>query len=476
MHRRRQLICRCLLAVATFVAGGAAAGATTVSALPFSFVANDYMVRELDPQDRPYGGQGILPREDTGPHDADGVRMRLVRGRLYDFPRGQATYGLRNLGSYLATGDAFYLDRALAQARRLRATHVEAGEAWYYPNTPSKGRHGIGSEYLVAPYYGALAQGRVLHFLCRLAAVTGDDTWADAADHTFASFLRPGPRPGPYVVNVDAHHYYWLQEWPWGNGLPPDYTFNGHNSAVYGLYEYYVLTHDERALSLFCGAATTTEHYAAVFRQPRWISLYCLEHRWVNARYHRLHAKQLLVLYRMTGAVGFARAADAFEDDYPDPRVAGRLRILPGAYTVLRFDAADRVVASRRILMGRTLTMAVRLRQRHRGRGVFLRMSAGPAPGYWIAERPDRVCIPGVVVRHSYDPSRSVRLAPDGTYAAVRFDDEGRVVDRVQLEVGDALILAVNQRATVNGSLRVRVCEGEFTGYWVRLGDGVRLF
>lgn len=455
---------------------GPSGGAAFVSELPFSFLAEDFEVRELEPRDRPYGGQAVLPRRDSGPHDAQGVRMRRVRGRLYDFPRGQATYGLRNLGSYLATGDDFYLDRALAQARRLRDIHVAAGDAWYYPNAPSKGRHGIGEERIVAPYYGALAQGRVLHFLCRLAAVTGDAAWAGAAEHTFLSFLRPGPRPGPFVVSVDAHRYYWLQEWPWGDGLRPDYTFNGHNSAVYGLYEYYLLAHDTRALALFRGAATTTTHYVPAFRRPDWISYYCLEHRWMNARYHRLHVKQLLVLYRMTGAVAFARAADRLEDDFPNPRVTGRLHVLPGAYTALRFDAADHAISARSLVVRHTLTMTARLRQRHRGRGIFLLMTAGPAAGCWIAERPDRVYVRGVVVRHSYDPTRSIRLAPGSSYTAVRLGDDGRVVDRVHLQVEDAMVLAVNQRATVNGSPRARVCEGDLTGYWLRLGDGVRMF
>jgi hypothetical protein len=475
MGGRRLFAWMCvLIALPAAVAGIAARPAAAGSDLSFSFVAKAYEVRELDPSDRPYGKQVPLPRQDDSPHDAEGVRMRLVQGRMYDFPRGQATYGLRNLGAYLATGDSFFLDRALAQARRLRDTRVVVDDAWYYPNAPSKGRHGIGTEPIIAPYYGALAQGRVLHFLCRLATVTGDAIWREAADHTFLSLLRPGPRPGPYVVNVDPRHYFWLQEWPW-EGLRPDYTFNGHNSAIYGLYEYYLLTHDERAQALFRGAATTTEHYAAVFRQPGWVSFYCLEHRGENTRYHRLHTKQLLAIYRLTGAVAFARASDAFEDDYPNPKVDGDLRILPGAYTALRFDTADRVIASRTVIVRHTLTMPAKWRQRHRGRGIFFFMTGGPAPGFWIAEHHDRVYVRGVVVRHTYDPNRSVRLAA-GAYTATQLDDAGRVVDRMQFAVDDPIIVAANQRAIVNGSLRVRLCEGDLTGYWVRLGTGVRLF
>ena len=82
-----------------------------------------------------------------------------------------------------------------------------------------------------APYYSALAEGRVLLLFSRLALLTGAQEWRDAADHTFAAFLRPGPRDdGLYVVDVDAAGYYWLQEWPW-KGMQPDCTLNGHNSS-----------------------------------------------------------------------------------------------------------------------------------------------------------------------------------------------------------------------------------------------------
>lgn len=82
-------------------------------------------------------------------------------------------------------------------------------------------------------------------FLSRLAEMTGSPRWREAADHTFLAFLRPGPCSGPYVVRVDARGYYWLEEWPWA-GMKPDATLNGHNSSAFGLYEYHMVTGDER--------------------------------------------------------------------------------------------------------------------------------------------------------------------------------------------------------------------------------------
>ena len=84
------------------------------------------------------------------------------------------------------TDDTFYLDRSLAQAQRLRDTRVVAGDAWYFPNRPSKQRHGKPGEFIAAPYYSALAQGRVLMFFSRLAEVTGSRSGA-----------TPPTRPSP---------------------------------------------------------------------------------------------------------------------------------------------------------------------------------------------------------------------------------------------------------------------------------------
>ena len=352
-------------------------------------------MRDLNPGARPYAVSAAIPRVDSGVHDRHGVRMRRAHGVLYDFPRGQATYGLLNLSSYVATDDAFYLDRALAQAQRLRATRVAAGEAWYFPNRPSKHRHGEPGEFIAAPYYSALAQGRVLMFFSRLAEVTGLGTWRDAADHTFASFLRAGPRSGPYVVNVDSRGCLWLQEWPWP-GMRPDDTFNGHNSAAFGVYEYWHLTKDATALEVFQGAATTSQLYAGSFRNAGWLSFYCLAHHVVNPFYHNYHVGQLLELYRMTGAVAFARYADQFSSDYPRPGLATSMTVEPGRYAALRFDGAGNVVERRTVTARRAVTTRVDAPPAHgpRRRGLPAgrrravgRLVAGGAAGQGVRGR-----------------------------------------------------------------------------------------
>ena len=444
-------------------------------AAALSFRAYPYDLRDLKLAARPYAVSKILPRADPGIHDKYGVRMRRAAGVLYDFPRGQSTYGLLNLSSYIVSDDAFYLDRALAQARRLRDIRVVAGEAWYYPNRPSKHRHGNSGEFIPAPYYSALSQGRVLMFFSRLAEVTGDAVWRDAADHTFLSFLRVGPRSGPYCVNVDSRDCLWLQEWPWP-GMEPDDTFNGHNSAAFGVYEYWHLTGDAQALDVFRGAATTAQVYAGTFRNNGWVSFYCLAHRDLNPYYHNYHVGQLLELYRMTGAVQFARSADAFSADYPRPGLATSMTVEPGSHVVVQFGASGAVVA-RKTVTARTVvqTRTTRRERKVRGGDVYLRVAAGPWAGWWLAEQPGKVFADGAVVLRGYDPARSVRLLAGRRYRAVLLDKRGRVAGIKALVPGAPLSLGVNAGATVEGYPSVRIAEGELAKYWLRLTSGAQL-
>jgi hypothetical protein len=458
--------------------GVSAAGtrALAVPGIPFRFRADAFTLRDLGLTDRPFSGSGVVPREDNGIHDEEGVRMRRIRGKLYDFPRGQASYGIDNLNSYRLTGDQFYLDRALLQANRLIAYHDEGGEAWYYPNYPSKYRHGRPGEFIQAPYYSALPQGRILLFFARLAEMTGQEKWRAAADHTFLAFLRRGPTSGPYILNVDSAGYYWLQEWPWA-GMQPDCTLNGHISSLYGLFEYAMVTGDARAKALFRGAVTTVKRYLPQFRRDGWVSCYCLAHRSTNANYHAMHVGQLLGIYKMTGAPLFARAADTFSNDYPKPNVEGRLLVQPGRYTAVRVDETGRVLARRQVRITRTTSWPASLRQRlWRRSPIHLRVASGALAGWWLPEHAGSVHLVGVAARHGYAPSRTLRISAGESCVALLFNEKSSVTARARVDTTNDVRLKVDRRAVINGHDRVRVSGGDLDGYWLKLRRGLRLY
>jgi hypothetical protein len=203
-----------LLAVLTAATLGAVAPAALASTQPssepraasaeqpaaanvgFSFKSNAYPMRDLTPAQRPFYSPSVLPRIDKGTHDAGGVRMRLIDGVLYDHPGAAANYGVWNLNSYRVTGDDFFLQRAEAQAQRLIDIRDGADDgAWYYPNSYARDRHGVPGELVTPPWYSAMAQGLALTLFSRLSEITGDETWTNAADHTFLSYQGRGGAP-----------------------------------------------------------------------------------------------------------------------------------------------------------------------------------------------------------------------------------------------------------------------------------------
>lgn len=479
-----------LLAVLTLATLGAAAPAAPASTQPssgpqpaaaeqpaasvgFSFKSDAYSVRDLTPAERPFYSPTVLSRVDRGTHDGSGVRMTRINGVLYDHPGAAANYGIWNLNSYRVTGDDFFLHRAEVQARRLvDIRDVADNGGWYYPNSYARDRHGVPGELVTPPWYSAMAQGLALTLFSRLSETTGDPTWTNAADHTFLSYLRPGPRSGPYTVNVDGNGYYWLQEWPWPN-MTPDRTLNGHTFSTFGLYEYYRLTGDSRALALFRGAATTVAHYLPAFRQSGWISCYCLTHRGTNSKYHEIHVGQLLQLYTITGNVQFARDADLLESDYPRPAISGLIHVAPGTYTALRFHAGP--AASRKLRVTSTTRFRVSLRIRIRGRkSLYFRISSGSLSGWYLPEIPGHVYRPGIVVSHGYDPDRLLTFA-GGSYTGFKYSPSGSVTRRVTVQVAAGTTALAGSAAVASGYRAALCTDGPLAGSWVRLQKGVTL-
>ena len=432
--------------------------------LPFRFRVGDIGLRDLDPSTLPLLDAGRpIPKADGDVHDAQGVRMFWYGGRLHNHPVGQTVFGLRNLRSYMLTHDAFYLRRAQAQAQRLIDRRRVVGSAWFYPyDFP----FGIMTR---TPWYSGMSQGLSLPLLAGLFQVTHDTIYQQAAQATMASFLRLGPSAAPWVANVDANGYLWLQEYP---ASSPDYTLNGFIYASIGLYDYYRTSGDRRALELFKGAATTVLHYAHLYRRPGWLSFYCLAHHDpATDNYHQIHVHEFLTLYRITGKLAFAHLADSFERDYPEPAITGRVRVTPGTYLALRFDSAGAVVARRPVRIAHAVRFGVSRRERIRHEsGYWFTATNGPFAGWLLREQAGRVYRLGVLPFLGYLPSRTVTLPGGHTYVGRTYDANGAVTATTTLTASTATRATADRRATVNGRDEVHLDSGPLHGFWLPLG------
>jgi len=407
-----------------------------------------------------------------GTRDANGVyKHRHSDGLLYDHPVGQAQYVVNMLRNHRLDPDPLYLDLALANANRLLERAVRHGGGIFFPYPFDWGLHGRGT--MQAPWYSGMAQGIALAGFVRLHELTGEAKWLQAAHDTYASFLVPRQTGKPWVAVVE-NGLLWLEEYPW---VPYDHTFNGHNFAIWGLYDYWRLTGSPDAMELTLGAMTTSARVAGTVRTPGGISHYCiaqscLDRRVRNTGYHLTHIGQFLQLHRYTRSETFARWADTFTADNPNYRSGGTVIFHAGTHVGYTFDGSGNGSPSRSLTLGSSSNAPYSSRTVpygwiKPGNGIWFAMSDGYFAGTWIRES-SKAYARGFVDRLDYYWHRSLSVSA-GTRIGYQFDGLGGVTAQRSALTG-ATAWGYSSRARINGQPSVYLTSGPLTGYWLPVG------
>jgi putative cell wall-binding protein len=407
-----------------------------------------------------------------GTRDANGVyKYRHSDGVLYDHPVGQAQYVVNMLRNHRLDPNPLYLDLALANANRLLERAVRHGGGIFFPYPFDWGLHGRGT--MQAPWYSGMAQGIALAGFVRLYELTGDSKWLQAAHDTYASFLVPRQAGKPWVAVVE-NGLLWLEEYPW---VPYDHTFNGHNFAIWGLYDYWRLTGSRDAMELTLGAMTTSARVAGTVRTPGGISHYCiaqscLDRRVRNASYHLTHIGQFIQLYRYTRSETFARWADTFTADNPNFRSGGTVVFHAGTHVGYTFDGSGNGSPSRSLALGSSSNAPYSSRTVpygwiRPGNGTWFAMADGYFAGTWIRES-SKAYARGFVDRLDYYWHRSLSVSA-GTRIGYQFDGLGGVTAQ-KSAVSGATAWGYASRARINGQPSVFLTSGPLAGYWLPVG------
>ncbi|MEU4569606.1 D-glucuronyl C5-epimerase family protein [Micromonospora sp. NPDC023956] len=434
------------------------------STIPFQFRYDDFEIRDLPTELRPYYRATPVPLVDTGTHDAEGVRTMVTGGRMHDHPVAQAQYGIALLESHRLTGNVAYLERAIKQAQRLVDRRKVRDAAWFYPYGFDYALHAV-YDLFRPPWYSCMAQGQALSLFVRLHEVTGNSSWRTAADATFASFLLPPVAGKPWGVwTVDG--LLWLEEYPYPNAVKGDRTYNGHMFAAFGLWDYWRLTGNTDAKLLLQGALTTARDAYGAIRNRNWRSKYCLLHARDSGNYHTTHSIQHVQLYGMTGDEYFARIADLYYTDFPPIGVKANVRMTPGTHTAYKFSSTGSALGSRNLTLTRNSTAPCTERQRVSGRsGIWYAISAGTFAGYHLQEtRGARYAI-GVNAAMTYLVPRLGTVVP-ASLVSYSIDANGAMASApTGLVAGDQA--AFDMRAVLNGVEHLRLASGDHAGRWV---------
>lgn len=432
--------------------------------VPFTFTYTPFPIQELPVGLAPYHLSTPFPLVDTGVHDASGVRMVLLGGKLYDHPVAQAQYGINLLESYRLTGDTRYLDRAAAQAARIIVRRVLRDGGWWYPYPFSLALHG-GPDLLRAPWYSMMAQGQALSLFVRLYQATNFINWKNAADATFLTFLSTPAAGKPWGVRVVSNHL-WLEEYPQPSSTWGDQTYNGHTFAAYGLWDYWVLTRDARALLMLQGALTTTRDVLLSIRIRGWRSKYCLRHGRDAGSYHGTHMVQLLIVHGITQDVRFAQYADLLARDWPAGAAPGTVRFMPGTHTGYTFNTSGTATGSKTLVLPNQSWATMSARERVINRtGLWYVMSNGALAGYRVLEAPGVRFRLGLYSQLGYRILRraSVTVTAPPAYTVDANGNMTRVTTTYR--AGDPATVSV--RGWINGVEHLRLGDGPYAGRWV---------
>ena len=249
-----------------------------------------------------------------GPFDADGIPMLDYKGKVgiqYN-PNAVAQYGLGFYDLFVDTGNPEYKSRFLKQAdwflRSIRFVEGDVG-LWEY---------NFDFEYhtgLKAPWKSALAQGQGISVLVRAYALTQNNDYLHTASKAFNSFLHDISEPGG-VTYIDGNGYTWFEELIFN---PPTHVLNGFIWALWGVYDYYLVSKNPDSLRLFNEGVRTLEDHLPRYDIGFWTIYHLLPTRLkviASTYYQRLHIIQLDVMFGLTGKKTFKEYAEIWRAYY----------------------------------------------------------------------------------------------------------------------------------------------------------------
>ena len=141
-------------------------------------------------------------------------------------------------------------------------------------------------------WVSGMAQGEALAAFCMAYHLTGDEKYLHYAENIFVTLYRNSD--SFWCFGVDPEGYYWLEEYPNDDFC---HVLNGMMLGMWGLWDYYIISSDEFALTLFeAGIKSIVDHLSIWNIEGMNGTRYCLHYKHNNKNYHSIHL-ELFQLY-----------------------------------------------------------------------------------------------------------------------------------------------------------------------------------
>lgn len=231
--------------------------------------------------------------------DKDGIPLlpHYLKGESagkHYYPISIGQFALAEYHEYLSNSSKDSYDSFMKMSNWL-LEHQNSDGYWYSNTDMSKFK-------LQSPWVSAMAQGRCISVLIRAYGETKDVKYLNActkAIKTFDPILHPSK-----MVTVISDSEYFFQEYP---GEEDSFVLNGAIFALWGIIDFYKITGDEYALSLFDKGVSGVISKLESYNLGYW-SCYDLYHlvsesstiNTCTAHYQNIHIKQMEVMYKLT--------------------------------------------------------------------------------------------------------------------------------------------------------------------------------
>ena len=202
-----------------------------------------------------------------------------------------AQYGFILLNEYSQSNSNELLTLLKAQAACLIkiASHESNKVIWWH-NTDNKKYN------IKAPWASAMAQGEAISFLLRMHQITGNEEYLNTSIAA-ANFLLDENHPKRVAIR-DKNNNLWLEEYP---SSIPSFVLNGFIYALFGLYDLYRVTNDEKIKASIDECVLTLENNIDKFDAGYWSYYDLLKKELVRYYYQKnVHVLQLEVLALLT--------------------------------------------------------------------------------------------------------------------------------------------------------------------------------
>lgn len=280
----------------------------------------DFLIQKLEEKELPYVDL-TLDLASITLTDNEDIILFEKDAQTYYHPVLILETAIAALAEYERNSEKKYLDLAKKYMDQLIKIGQKSKNALLFAYPFDFALHGLKNrgDLLEAPWYSGMAQGEALTVLVRLYRLTVQDKYLESAEQVFNSFYLIKGKDKPYISEIDSRKFFWIEEYPSESSCK---ALNGFIFALYGLYEYFMVTKKAQAKDLLEACLTTIYENLESYRNQGDLSFYCLGHGKLSETYHKVHIKQLKMLYKITGESYFQEMAKKFEKDYlPKPNI-----------------------------------------------------------------------------------------------------------------------------------------------------------